>query len=153
MPLIRRAARGDVPAIVSLLADDPIGATRETADDLAPYMEAFGEIDADPTELLLVLADDDSEVIGTMQLSFLPNLSRGGAKRAQIEAVRVKEGRRGEGLGEQLVSWALEEAQRRGCRLVQLTSDKSRTDSIRFYERLGFVASHQGMKLELSPQL
>jgi ribosomal protein S18 acetylase RimI-like enzyme len=125
VPLIRRAVAGDVPAIVALL-------------------------DADPTELLLVLTDDGgAEVIGTMQLSFLPGLSRGGAKRAQIEAVRVKDGHRGEGLGEQLIDHALEEARRRNCSLIQLTSDKSRADAIRFYERLGFVASHAGLKLDL----
>jgi GNAT superfamily N-acetyltransferase len=152
VPLIRRAVAGDVPAIVALLADDPLGATRETTADLAPYREAFAEIDADPSELLLVLTDDDgAEVIGTMQLSFLPGLSRGGATRAQIEAVRVKDGHRDKGHGEWMIGWAIEEARRRGCRLVQLTSDKSRADAIRFYERLGFTASHEGLKLDLSP--
>jgi GNAT superfamily N-acetyltransferase len=151
VPLIRRAVAGDVPAIVALLADDPLGATRETATDLAPYMEAFAAIDADRSELLLVLVDDtDAEVIGTMQLSFLPGLSRGGATRAQIEAVRVKDGHRGERLGERLIAHAIEEARSRGCALVQLTTDKTRTDAHRFYERLGFVASHEGMKLALS---
>ena len=150
MPLIRRAVADDVPAIVALLVDDPLGAARENAGDLAPYREAFAEIDADPTELLLVLTDDgESEVTGTMQLSFLPGLSRGGAKRAQIEAVRIKDGHRGEGLGEELIAYALAEARRRGCALAQLTSDKSRADAIRFYERLGFVASHEGLKLDL----
>lgn len=149
MPLIRRAVAADVPVIVALLADDRLGATRETATDLAPYKEAFAAIDADPSELLLVLADD-TEVIGTMQLSFLPGLSRNGATRAQIEAVRVKDGHRGEGLGEQLIAYAIEEATRRDCALVQLTTDKSRRDAHRFYERLGFVASHEGMKLDLS---
>ena len=109
---IRRAVEADVPAIVALLADDPLGATREATADLAPYLEAFAAIDGDPSELLVVLADD-TEAIGTMQLSFLPGLSRNGATRAQIEAVRVKDGHRGEGLGEQLVEWALDEARRR----------------------------------------
>lgn len=150
MPLIRRAVADDVPAIVALLADDPLGSPRETATDLGPYMEAFAAIDANPSELLLVLTDDDdTEVIGTMQLSFLPGLSRGGATRAQIEAVRVKDGHRGEGLGEQLIAFAIEEARRRDSALVQLTTDKSRHDARRFYERLGFAASHEGMKVDL----
>jgi GNAT superfamily N-acetyltransferase len=149
VPLIRRAVPADVPAIVDLLADDPLGATRETATDLAPYMEAFAAIDADPSELLLVLADE-AEILGTMQLSFLPGLSRNGATRAQIEAVRVKDGHRGDGIGEWMIGWAIEEARRQGCSLVQLTSDKSRGDALRFYAKLGFVASHEGMKLDLS---
>lgn len=147
--MIRRATKDDVPAIVALLVDDPLGATRETSTDLGPYLEAFAAIDADPTELLLVVAEE-TEVIGTMQLSFLRSLSRGGAARAQIEAVRVKDGHRGEGIGERMIGWAVEEARRRGCSLVQLTSDKSRTDALRFYAKLGFVASHEGLKLNLS---
>lgn len=111
-------------------------------------MEAFAAIDADPSELLLVV-DDGPRVIGTMQLSFLPGLSRRGAKRAQIEAVRIDSRYRSEGTGEWLIGRAIEEARRRGCSLVQLTSDKSRTDALRFYARLGFVASHEGLKLEL----
>jgi ribosomal protein S18 acetylase RimI-like enzyme len=146
---IRRAVEGDVPAIVALLADDPLGSKREAGGDLAPYMEAFAAIDADPSELLVVLTDGD-EVIGTMQLSFLPGLSHAGATRAQIEAVRVREDHRGQSLGEQMIDWAIGEARRRGCRLVQLTSDKSRHDALRFYAKLGFVASHEGLKLDLS---
>jgi GNAT superfamily N-acetyltransferase len=145
---IRRAVEADVAAIVDLLADDPLGAARETTTDLAPYIDAFKAIDADPSELLLVIADGD-EVIGTMQLSFIPGLSRNGATRAQIEAVRVKKGRRSEGLGELLIERAIAEARRRGCAMVQLTTDKSRRDAHRFYERLGFAASHEGMKLTL----
>lgn len=142
-----------MPAIVALLADDPLGATRESTADLAPYMEAFAAVDADASELLLVLVEDTegAEVIGTMQLSFLPGLSLGGATRAQIEAVRVRDDRRGRGLGEQMFERAAGEARRRGCSLLQLTTNKSRGDARRFYERLGFVASHEGMKLELSP--
>jgi GNAT superfamily N-acetyltransferase len=148
VPLIRRAVAADVPAIVALLADDPLGSTRESTADLAPYKEAFDAIDADPSELLLVLADE-TEIIGTMQLSFLPGLSLGGATRAQIEAVRVRDDHRGQGLGEQMFDWAVAEARRRGCSLMQLTTNKSRGDAHRFYERLGFVASHEGMKLDL----
>jgi GNAT superfamily N-acetyltransferase len=146
---IRRAVAGDVPAIVALLAADSFGWSHEAADDLAPYMEAFAAIDIDPSELLVVLADGD-KVIGTMQLSFLPGLSNNGAIRAQIGAVRVRDDLRGQGLGGKIMGWAIEEARRRDCSVVQLTTNKSRHDAHRFYERLGFVASHEGMKLALT---
>lgn len=145
---IRRATEGDVPAIVALLADDGIGATRESPDDLAPYRRAFAAIEADPSELLAV-AERDGEVIGTLQLSMLPGLSRKGALRAQIEGVRVSSSGRGLGFGETLMRWAIDEARRRGCVLVQLTSDKKRSDAHRFYDRLGFIATHEGYKLPL----
>ena len=138
-------------AIVELLAADQLGATRDGADDdegLEPYRRAFEAIDADPAHLLLV-AESGGEIVATMQLSFLPGLARRGALRAQIEAVRVRVDQRGSGLGGELMIWAIEEARRRGCALVQLTSDKRRTDAHRFYERLGFVASHEGFKLAL----
>jgi GNAT superfamily N-acetyltransferase len=140
-----------VPAIVALIAADQLGATRDGVrddSDRAAYEQAFRAIDADPAHLLLV-AESDGQVVGTMQLSFLPGLARRGALRAQIEAVRVAESTRGSGLGAGMMTWAIDEARRRGCALVQLTSDKSRTDAHRFYERLGFVASHEGMKLRL----
>jgi len=149
--LLRLARRDDVPAIVGLLAADQLGAGRDgvhDAADLQAYEEAFRAIDADPAHLLLV-AESGGAVVGTMQLSFLPGLARRGAMRAQIEAVRVAGGARGSGLGAAMMRWAIEEAGRRGCGLVQLTSDKSRTGAHRFYERLGFVASHEGMKLRL----
>jgi len=148
---LRRAAADDVPAIVSLLAADQLGATRDgvtTDDDLQPYLNAFDAIDADPAHLLLVAADG-AQVLATMQLSFLPGLARRGALRAQIEAVRVRDDHRSRGLGAALFQWAIEEARRRQCALVQLTTDKSRADAHRFYERLGFVASHEGLKLTL----
>lgn len=145
---LRRALAGDVAAVVRLIADDQLGATREDPGDLAAYQRAFAEIDADPGQLLVVL-EDDEQVVGTMQLSFIPGLSRGGARRAQIEAVRVAGSHRGHGLGEQMLRWAVEEATRRGCALVQLTTDKTRADAHRFYERLGFTASHEGFKLGL----
>jgi GNAT superfamily N-acetyltransferase len=144
----RRAVPADLPAIVAMLADDPLGATRESPDDLTPYLAAFAEIDGDPRELLAV-ADRDGEVVGTLQLTFLPGLSRQGAMRAQIEAVRVRAGERGEGLGVRLVEWAVEQARLKGCHLVQLTSDRGRAGALRFYERLGFVGSHVGFKLTL----
>lgn len=146
--LIRRATAEDVPAIVAMLADDPLGATRESPDDLEPYLAAFRVLDADPHQYLAV-ADRDGEVVGTLQLTFIPGLSRRAATRAQIEGVRVRSDQRGSGLGAELISWAIEEARARGCRLVQLTSDRTRTDTHRFYERLGFEATHLGYKLTL----
>jgi GNAT superfamily N-acetyltransferase len=143
---IRRATEDDVPAIVAMLADDALGATRESPDDLTPYRKAFQGIDADPNQFLAV-ADRDGEVVGTLQLTYLPGLSRKGGTRAQIEAVRVRATERGTGLGSQLITWAVDQARERGCILVQLTTDTARTDAHRFYERLGFTASHLGFKL------
>jgi ADP-ribose pyrophosphatase YjhB (NUDIX family)/GNAT superfamily N-acetyltransferase len=145
---LRRARREDVPAIVALLADDPLGGSREHRGDLTTYLAAFERIDADPAHLLVVVHDGDV-VVGTLQLTVLPSLSRGGALRAQVEAVRVGPAHRGRGLGQALLLWAVEEARARGCSVVQLTTDKQRTAAHRFYERLGFVASHEGMKLQL----
>ncbi|GAA2626441.1 GNAT family N-acetyltransferase [Dactylosporangium fulvum] len=145
---IRRARREDVPAIVVMLADDPLGARRERLDDPGPYESAFDALDADPAQLLVV-ADRAGEVIGTLQLTFIPGLARQGATRAQIEAVRVSAAARGSGLGSDLIEWAVAESRRRGAHLVQLTSDASRADAHRFYERLGFKASHVGFKLDL----
>jgi GNAT superfamily N-acetyltransferase len=148
---LRRARLEDVPAIVALIAADQLGATRDGVRDeadLAAYTAAFRAIDADPAHVLVV-ADSAGEIVGTMQLSFLPGLARRGALRAQVEAVRVAERTRGSGLGAAMMAWAIDEARRRGCALVQLTSDKSRTDAHRFYQRLGFAASHEGMKLAL----
>jgi GNAT superfamily N-acetyltransferase len=148
---LRRAAAEDVPAIVDLLAADQLGATRDgvsSEEDLQHYLSAFDAIDADPAHLLLVAADG-VQVLATMQVSFLPGLARRGALRAQIEAVRVRDDHRSRGLGAALFQWAIEEARRRQCALVQLTTDKSRADAHRFHERLGFVASHEGLKLKL----
>ncbi|MCO5997545.1 GNAT family N-acetyltransferase [Actinoallomurus rhizosphaericola] len=144
--IFRSATRNDVPAIVALLADDAIGAGREG--DIDAYWAAFADIDADPRNHLIV-ADVDGDVAGTLQLTFIPGLSRKGTERAQIEAVRVGSAHRGRGLGHQMIEWAIGEARRRGCGLVQLTSDKRRGDAIRFYESLGFEATHEGMKLPL----
>ena len=146
--LVRRAHRDDVAEIVGLIADDQLGATREHPGDLTAYLRAFERIDADPAQVLVV-ADDAGAVVGTLQLTLIPGLARRGALRGQIEAVRVAGSHRGRGLGQALITWAVEEARSRGCALVQLTTDKSRSDAHRFYERLGFVASHEGMKLSL----
>lgn len=145
---IRPARIEDLPALVALLADDPLGRGREHA-DLAAYEAAFRQIDADENQILACLTDQLDQVVGTLQLSVIPGLSRGGALRAQIEAVRVRADRRDHGLGRFLLGWAISEAGRRGCVLVQLTTDRSRVDAHRFYERLGFVDSHHGFKLAL----
>ena len=149
--VLRRATASDVPMIVGLLAADQLGATRDGVggtEDLAAYQAAFEAIDRDPAHLLIV-AQAGRDIVATMQLSFLPGLARRGALRAQIEAVRVDEAYRNRGLGAALFTWAINEARRRQCALVQLTTDKSRTSAHRFYERLGFAATHEGMKLLL----
>ena len=147
---IRLATRTDLDSIVSLLANDPLGATRERATDPLPesYLRAFAEIEADSRNEL-VLAEADGEIVGTLQLTFLPSLTYQGGTRGQIEAVRVAEHRRGEGVGAQLIRWAIARAEDRGCHPVQLTTDKSRADAKRFYEELGFRSTHEGMKLWL----
>ena len=144
---LRRAGPDDVAPIVRMILDDQISASREVP-DLAPYEEAFRRIDADPAQLLVV-AVLDGEVVGTLQLTVIPGLARAGARRAQIEAVRVRADLRSRGIGEAMVRWAVDESRRRGCALVQLTTDKRRTDAHRFYARLGFTASHEGFKLAL----
>ncbi|MEU4671157.1 GNAT family N-acetyltransferase [Amycolatopsis sp. NPDC023774] len=145
---VRKARRDDVEAIVRMLVDDQLGATRDSADDLEPYLRAFEAIDADPQQLLVVATSND-EPVATLQLAILPGLARRGALRGQIEAVRVRSDHRSAELGGDLVQWAVDECRRRGCALMQLTSDTSRTAAHRFYERLGFVASHTGFKLHL----
>jgi GNAT superfamily N-acetyltransferase len=144
--IFRTATVDDVPAIVALLADDVIGAGREGPSDR--YLAAFHEVDADPRNHLIV-AEVDGMVAGTLQLTYIPGLSRMGTERAQIEAVRVAERHRGRGLGRQMIDWAIDQAERRGCGLVQLTSDKRRADAIRFYEGLGFTSTHEGLKRPL----
>lgn len=147
--VIRRATLADVSGIVAMIADDQLGAGRETPDDLTPYREAFARIEADPNQLLMV-ADRNDELVGTLQLTIIPGLSRRGSSRGLIEAVRVAASARGTGLGTTLIEWAIEESRARGCALVQLTSDKTRTDAHRFYTRLGFANTHEGFKLQLS---
>jgi ribosomal protein S18 acetylase RimI-like enzyme len=136
--------------IVTLLADDPLGSAREHLADPLPacYATAFAAIDTDPNHRLLV-CEDDGSLLGCLQLSFLPGLSHRGAWRAQIEGVRVAAAARGRKIGEAMMRHAIDLARKRGCRIVQLTTDKTRRDAHRFYERLGFVATHEGMKLGL----
>lgn len=144
----RRATAGDLPEIVEMLADDPLGRARESTSDLTPYESAFREIDSDDRELLLV-AERAGRVVGTAQVSFLAGLSRRGAMRGQIEAVRVAKEARGDGLGTRLIEECIRRAHERGCVLVQLTSDATRTDAHRFYERMGFQPTHVGYKMSL----
>ncbi|MER7620408.1 GNAT family N-acetyltransferase [Streptomyces sp. NPDC126503] len=145
---IRPATVEDLPAIVAMLADDPLGATRESPDDLSPYLAAFERLAGDPHQHLVV-AVREAKVVGTLQLTIIPGLSRRGATRSIIEGVRVHADERGSGLGTRFIEWAVEESRRQGCVLVQLTSDVTRTDAHRFYERLGFEASHVGFKKSL----
>ncbi|MEG8276260.1 GNAT family N-acetyltransferase [Streptomyces sp. AHA2] len=145
---IRPAVADDVPAIVAMLADDPLGARRESPDDLAPYLTALERLRADPHQHVVV-AVRENRVVGTLQLTIVPGLSRRGATRSIIEGVRIHADERGSGLGTQLIEWAIDASREQGCQLVQLTSDKTRLDAHRFYERLGFEASHTGFKLPL----
>ncbi|MGW7659987.1 N-acetyltransferase family protein [Streptomyces sp. NPDC054756] len=145
---IRQAVADDVPAIVAMLADDPLGAQRESPDDLTPYLAALERLQGDPHQHVVV-AVREGRVVGTLQLTIVPGLSRRGATRSIIEGVRIHADERGSGLGTQLIEWAVDESRRQDCHLVQLTSDKTRTDAHRFYERLGFTASHTGFKLQL----
>lgn len=147
--VIRPATADDVPAIVAMLADDKLGAQRETPDDMVPYLAAFDTIAANPSTLLAYAQTADGKPAGTLQLMFLQGLGRKGATRAQIESVRIHSSMRGTGLGTELMRWAVETARERGAFMVQLTSDASRTEAHRFYERLGFVHSHAGYKMQL----
>ena len=146
----RPANLTDLPAIVAMLADDPLGATRERPQDPLPpeYTRAFEAIQADPNIELMVTCLDEV-VIGVLQMTFIPAISRMGSWRALIEGVRVASNHRSAGIGTLMLKKAIEQARERGCRMVQLTTDKSRVDAKRFYEALGFVASHEGMKLSL----
>jgi GNAT superfamily N-acetyltransferase len=146
----RAATAEDLPAILAMLIDDELGKLREDlSTPLNPaYLAAFDAIDRDPNQLLAV-ADRDGVVVGCFQLSFLAGLSHDGAWRGQIEGVRIAASQRGSGLGKAMMEWAIAQCRARGCRMVQLTTDKRRHDAHRFYARLGFVASHEGMKLEL----
>ncbi|MGW4037179.1 N-acetyltransferase family protein [Streptomyces sp. NPDC004778] len=145
---IRPATPDDLPAVVAMLADDPLGAQRESPDDLIPYQEALQRLADDPNQHVVVAVRQD-RVVGTLQLTIIPGLSRRGSTRSIIEGVRIHGDERGSGLGTQLIQWAVDESRRQNCQLVQLTSDVTREDAHRFYERLGFTASHVGFKLAL----
>ncbi len=146
----RPAVADDLPGIVALLADDDLGSQRE--DSSMPlnqaYIASFAALESDPNQLLAVV-ENENLLLGCLQITFVPGLSRLGMLRGQIESVRVAAEHRAEGLGRTMFEWAIDECRRRGCGLVQLTTDKSRTDALPFYEALGFTASHEGMKLSL----
>lgn len=146
----RRATRADLPAIVRMLADDELGSQRERIEDPLPepYYLAFEQISKDPNHELIV-AERDGEVIGTLQLMFLPSISYQGGLRAQVESVRIDKHFQSQGIGSQMMKWAMDRARQRGAHALQLTSHKSRVDAHRFYERLGFKGSHLGMKISL----
>ncbi|MFI6781053.1 GNAT family N-acetyltransferase [Micromonospora sp. NPDC050276] len=144
----REAVRADLPAVIALLADDVLGKARDFTEVDDAYEKAFADITADPRNQLIV-AEQDGELVGCLQITYIPGLGRHGSERSLIESVRVRSDRRGQGLGRDLMTWAIDQARERGCALVQLTTDKTRADAHRFYLGLGFVASHEGMKLAL----
>jgi GNAT superfamily N-acetyltransferase len=146
---IRKATAKDITAIIELIADDELGKEREQLKDPLPeaYFEAFNVIDADKNQELLVVEDEHFEVIGTFQLSFIQYLNYCGGLRVQIEVVQVRKDKRGLGVGKKMIKWAIERSKEKNAFLLQLTSDKKRPKAIKFYESLGFVASHEGMKL------
>lgn len=148
-PKIRPARAEDLPEIIALLADDELGRDRErggSPDDA--YLEAFAEIERDARNELVVV-EKGGRIVATLQLTFLPSLTHLGGERAQVEGVRVAAGHRGAGVGRRLLEWVVSRAEERGCRMAQLTTDKRRSDARRFYEGLGFEATHEGMKLHL----
>lgn len=149
--MIRKALRRDVRAIIAMIALDPLGSRREKFEDPLPevYYKAFEVIDSDPHQELMVYESDSGKVIGVFQLSFIQYLTYQGGVRAQIEGVRVHKDIRGQGLGEEMFRWAINRAKEKGAHLLQLTTDKQRPEALRFYEKLGFVPSHEGMKLPI----
>ena len=148
--VVSRAVRTDVPAVVGMLQDDHLRRGHEVDASDPQYSTAFDRIDADPNQVLAVLVDPAGVVVGSMQLTLIAGLSRAGATRALIEAVRISAAHRGGGLGSAFLTWAINYSRQRGASLAQLTTDHRRLDAHRFYRRLGFVGSHLGMKLELS---
>lgn len=147
---IRRALGKDIADIVSLLADDELGTKREDNSNPLPesYYEAFKNIDRDENQWLIV-AEEEGEIIGTAQLSLIPYMTYQGGIRCQIEAVRIKSSKRGSGLGEELFQWMINKARECGAHLIQLTTDKQRPDTLRFYQKMGFKSTHEGMKMNI----
>jgi ribosomal protein S18 acetylase RimI-like enzyme len=147
---IRNATRADLAALVQMLADDFLGGTREVVSDPLPqsYIDAFETIERDPNNEIVVGCIGD-DVVATLQLTYTPSLSFQGSWRATVESVRTLSTLRGQGIGGLMMRDAIDRARRRGCRMVQLSTNKQRADAKRFYERLGFKASHEGMKLDL----
>ncbi len=147
----RRARIQDLDTLIRLLADDELSKQRENYGHPLPevYSTAFNNINNDPNQELIVVENEENEVIGTLQLSFIPYLTYQGGIRAQIEAVRIRHEDRGKGYGHAFFQWAIHRARERGAHLLQLTTDKQRPEALQFYEQLGFIASHEGMKLHL----
>jgi len=145
----RKAYEKDVSKIVAMLADDALGKTRENFKEPLPddYVKAFEQINADPNQELIVVENEQLEIIGTLQLSFIQYLTYRGGIRAQIEAVRIRKDRRGLGIGKIMFEWAIKRAQERQAHLLQLTTDKKRPKAVKFYKDLGFIATHEGMKM------
>jgi GNAT superfamily N-acetyltransferase len=146
---IRKARKSDVGDIMFLLANDSLGALREDVHSPEKYRLAFDIIDKDKNQELMVVEDDKGVLVGTFQLTFIQYLTHQGSVRVQVESVRVKEDQRGKGIGEKVFQWIIDHARRNGAQIVQLTSDKKRPDAIRFYRKLGFVDSHEGLKKSL----
>ena len=145
----RKATKNDVPKIVEMIADDELGKTRENFQNPLPkeYLNAFENIDSDRNQELIVVENENFEVIGTLQLSFIQYLTYRGGIRAQIEAVRIRKDQRGIGLGKKMVEWSINRAKERNAHLLQLTTDKKRPKAIKFYGDLGFKPTHEGMKM------
>lgn len=147
----RQATAADLESIVCMLADDPLGAQREAFRQPLPgsYRHAFAAIEADPNNELVLACLPDSTIAGVLQLTFIPSITYQGSWRALIEGVRVSSASRGQGIGRAMFEWAMQRARERHCHLLQLTTDKARPDALRFYQSLGFIASHEGMKMRL----
>lgn len=147
--IFRKATQKDLQIIVKMIADDALGKTRENYQTPLPdqYSKAFENINVDPNQELIVVENSENEIIGTLQLTFIQYLTYQGGIRAQIEAVRIRKDQRGQGIGQKMFEWAINRAQEKGAHVLQLTTDKKRPEAIKFYEKLGFKASHEGMKL------
>jgi GNAT superfamily N-acetyltransferase len=146
---IRKAKKVDINEIVQMLANDPLGASREDVLHREKYEKAFDIIDADKNQSLMIVEDENGKMIGTFQMTFIQYLTHQGSMRVQVESVRVREDLRGKGIGENIFQWIIDHAKERGAHLLQLTSDKKRPDAIRFYRKLGFIDSHEGLKMAL----
>ncbi|SFC99145.1 GNAT family N-acetyltransferase [Algibacter pectinivorans] len=148
--IYRKATPDDLPEIVAMYADDKLGKSREKFQTPLPkeYLDAFKNISEDKNHELIVVVNEANDVVGTLQLTFLQYLNRLGSLRAQIESVHIKKEQQGKGLGKAMFTWAINRAKEKNAVLVQLTSDKKRPEAIKFYENLGFIASHEGFKLQ-----
>lgn len=147
----RQATKEDLPAIIEMIANDTLGQLREKYEDPLPkeYYNAFERIDRDRNQELMVIENSEREVVGSFQLSFLQYLTYVGGIRCLVENVHVREDKTGQGIGKQMFQWIIERAKEKGAHLIQLTSNKLRPNAIRFYEGIGFKATHEGFKLHL----